>query len=138
MKEVFADAVYWIALFHPTENLHEKAKTASAELGNAKIATSEMVLCEVLNHLAARGEKIRARSAEMVEQLRKHPNVVVIPQTSDLFQRALDRYKNRADKEWSLTDCASFIVMEQRKMDSSLTYDKHFEQAGFVALLKSK
>ena len=42
----------------------------------------------------------------------------------------------RPDKDWSLTDCISFVVMQERNIQDALTADHHFEQAGFVALLK--
>jgi predicted nucleic acid-binding protein len=44
--------------------------------------------------------------------------------------------KARLDKEWSLVDCASFVVMQHRSIVEALTADHHFEQAGFVRLLK--
>jgi predicted nucleic acid-binding protein len=46
-------------------------------------------------------------------------------------------YRGRPDKEWSLTDCISFVVMGERSLTEALTSDHHFEQAGFTALLKS-
>lgn len=45
-------------------------------------------------------------------------------------------YRGRSDKEWSLTDCVSFNIMRERGLTSALTYDHHFEQAGFEALLR--
>ena len=54
----------------------------------------------------------------------------------ELFDRALNFYHRHSDKEWSLTDCTSFIVMRDQGIKEALTGDKHFEQAGFVALLK--
>jgi predicted nucleic acid-binding protein len=45
-------------------------------------------------------------------------------------------YVNRPDKQWSLTDCISFVVMEREGIADALTGDKHFEQAGFNVLLK--
>jgi predicted nucleic acid-binding protein len=48
----------------------------------------------------------------------------------------MDLYLNRPDKEWSLTDCISFVVMEREGLTDALTGDNHYEQAGFVALLK--
>ncbi len=42
----------------------------------------------------------------------------------------------RPDKEWSLVDCASFVLMRQREINEALTSDHHFEQAGFSRLLK--
>ncbi|MCU0535569.1 MAG: hypothetical protein MUD14_16890 [Hydrococcus sp. Prado102] len=44
-------------------------------------------------------------------------------------------YKQRPDKGWSLTDCISFVVMEQLKIKQAFTCDRHFEQAGFINLL---
>jgi type I restriction enzyme R subunit len=66
-----------------------------------------------------------------------NPNITVVPQTRDLFRRAVDRYENRGDKEWSLTDCASFLVMEELGIKEALAHDHHFEQAGFTALLRN-
>ena len=59
-----------------------------------------------------------------------------MPQTSDQFERALSRYEERIDKDWSLTDCASFLIMEAEGMGAALTHDQHFAQAGFQALLR--
>jgi predicted nucleic acid-binding protein len=48
----------------------------------------------------------------------------------------VDLYRRRPDKAWSLTDCISFVVMQREGITEALTGDQHFEQAGFVALLK--
>ena len=53
-----------------------------------------------------------------------------------MFERGLDLFVNRPDKEWSLTDCISFVVMREHGLTEALTADHHFEQAGFVRLLK--
>jgi predicted nucleic acid-binding protein len=45
--------------------------------------------------------------------------------------------KSRKDKVWSQVDSSSFIVMQQLKLQEALTTDRHFEQAGFVRLLKA-
>ena len=63
-------------------------------------------------------------------------SAVVVPAETDLFRRGLDLYHNRPDKEWSLTDSISFVVMKDRGLTEALTGDHHFEQAGFVALLR--
>ena len=41
----------------------------------------------------------------------------------------------RMDKEWGLTDCVSFVVMQERNLTQALTTDRHFSQAGFADLL---
>jgi hypothetical protein len=59
-----------------------------------------------------------------------------VPASSGLFAQALDLYHQHRDKEWTLTDCTSFLVMRERDITGVLTGDHHFEQAGFTALLK--
>ena len=58
-----------------------------------------------------------------------------MPASHDLFQEGLFLYSRRRDKAWPLTDCISFVVMEDEEIEDALTGDRHFEQAGFGALL---
>ena len=53
------------------------------------------------------------------------------------FSEAFEAYRRRLDKEWSLTDCASFALMRERGLSEALAHDRHFEKAGFVALLRA-
>jgi uncharacterized protein len=69
-------------------------------------------------------------------KLREQPDVEIVPSTSDLFQRGTEFFSARPDKEWSLTDCISFVAMNERNITDALTSDHHFEQAGFRILLK--
>ena len=72
----------------------------------------------------------------MVRNLEARPDVEIVPQTEAQFRAAVERYAGRPDQTWSLTDCASFLVMEQRNITEALAYDRDFEQAGFTALLR--
>jgi len=45
-------------------------------------------------------------------------------------------FSRRVDKAWSLTDCTSFVVMQEEGLTDALTTDHHFEQAGFAVLLQ--
>ena len=58
-----------------------------------------------------------------------------MPPTLELLEQGMDLYARRPDKEWSLTDCISFVVMSQNGLEEALTGDHHFEQAGFRILL---
>ena len=80
---------------------------------------------------------MRAIAINAVSGILANPNVEVVPQTSLQFREAFELYKSRADKGWSLTDCASFNLMKERGVTEALAHDGHFEQAGFVALLRS-
>jgi predicted nucleic acid-binding protein len=72
----------------------------------------------------------------LLEVIRTSPEYIVLQATAPLFDAGLTLHAQRPDKEWSLTDCISFVVMEQRGIAEALAYDHHFEQAGFVALLR--
>lgn len=136
MKRVFADTAYWVALLNARDDLHEKAKAISSSIGAARFITSEMVLTELLNYFGGKGERLRKMAAALAERLRNDPNMAIVPQTSVQFQGALSLYAERNDKAWSHTDCASILVMKDQEIQEALTHDRHFEQAGFRALLR--
>ena len=136
MKVVFADTGYWVALLNPNDPLHEKAIATSKGLGKFRHLTTEMVLDELMAALSS-PLPVRALVTRGVEAIRANPNVEVVPQTSIQFREAFELYKRMADKEWSLTDCASFELMKARGISEALAHDRHFEQAGLVALLRS-
>ncbi len=136
MKQLFADTGYWIALFDPKDQLHGKALGISAALGEVVIVTSEMVLTEFANHFANRGPQFRETVTKVIDGIRGNPNARLSPQTSLQFQSAVAQYRTFLDKEWSLTDCASILVMQEQDIHEALAHDHHFIQAGFRALLR--
>ena len=135
MSEIFVDAVAWIALVNKRDSLHEKAKKVFLDLRgrNYEFVTTEFVLIEFANALSA--PDFREKAAIFIEGLRESPNVEIVPASSELFSIGLRLYRNRLDKEWSLVDCTSFIVMKEKKIVEAFTEDHHFEQSGFVKLL---
>lgn len=136
MNNVFADTSYWIALINPRDDLYGRLhsfRDASPEL---RIVTTQWVLIELLNYFAERGNRLRESASTLVESLSESTDVVVVPHTGEAFLEAFQVYASRPDKSWSMTDCASFLIMQRYGIDSALTYDHHFEQAGFKALLR--
>ena len=128
----FADTSYFIALLGPTDFAHDLAEEFSKSVNG--IVTTEWILLELADGLADTGNRhLFTATRDTVYQT---AGAEVVPLDMDLHARAIDLYENRHDKEWSLTDCVSFIVMTDRKLHEALTTDHHFEQAGFVALLK--
>lgn len=99
----------------------------------AQLVTTEFVLLEVANALSALSTRIQA--VTLIDGLRSLPTVRIIPAAADLLTSGLTLYRQRPDKEWSLTDCISFIVMQHEQITQAFTSDHHFEQAGFVKLL---
>ena len=136
MPEVFADTGYWIALFNARDGLHERARAITRELGAYQIVTTEMVLVEFLNYAGGAGSEARRLGGARVREIREDDRVEVVAQTSSQFWDAVDLYAARLDQRWSLADCASFLLMEERGIQEALSFDHHFEQAGFIALLR--
>jgi uncharacterized protein len=136
MERVFAATGYWIALLNPRDDLHHKATAVARDHGLGQIVTSEMVLTEFLNSFSDYGPRLRQAAATAVASLRDTSQIVIVPQTTLLFERALKRYQDMSDKSWSLTDCSSFLIIEEERLASALTHDRHFAQAGFQTLLR--
>jgi predicted nucleic acid-binding protein len=133
MKAVFADAFYFVALLNRADQHHSKAAAAARDLRN-NLVTTEWVLAEVADALAASASRRLVTS--FIRDLSQDPKVKIIPATTDLFQRGLRLYEKRPDKQWSLTDCTSFVTMKDENLAGALTGDEHFAQAGFKALLR--
>ena len=136
IRTLFADSGYWIAIMYPGDQLHLRARQMAAGLASVQIVTTQMVLTEALNFISDLGEFRRRFATQMVQALEDNPGVEIVPQTDAQFRAALERYAFRIDQRWSLTDCASFLVMEERNITEALAYDRDFEQAGFAALLR--
>ena len=77
----------------------------------------------------------RALATNFIEELRRGRRVEVISASTTLFDAALTLYRQRPDKDWGLTDCASFVLMRDRGLTDALATDEHFRQAGFRPLL---
>ncbi len=135
MKIVFADAGYWIALVSPGDDHHARAREVSVALGKFRTVTSELVLTEMLSVLSA--PVTRGVASQVVQRVMADPNTEVVPLTGLQFRAALSFYDERPDKNWSLVDCASFLIMQEKGIREALAHDHHFEQAGYVALLRT-
>jgi len=137
MNCIFADACYWIALMNRNDQLYATAVKLREKLSHAQVITTDEVLGEVLNFFAGRGPHLRMMAAQAVDGIRADMRVHVIEQSRTTFDGGLTLYKSRSDKEYSHVDCVSFSLMTQNGIGEALTDDHHFQQFGFVALLRT-
>ncbi len=133
MNRVFADSFYFFAVLNPKDEAHRKA-LEFATRHEEPVVTTAWVLTELADGLAVTAH--RAAFSRLVARLQADPENEIVPPTELLMTRGFELYDTRPDKQWSLTDCISFLVMQDRKMTEALTGDRHFEQAGFTVLLK--
>jgi uncharacterized protein len=132
MSAVFADTFYFLALLNDRDAGHAKALVIAAT--NRELVTTAWVLTEVGDAFSA--PENRAAFIDLLDMLRDAPDARIIGPSQELFDQGLDLFRQRPDKEWSVTDCISFIVMRQLGITEALTGDRHFEQAGFRELFR--
>ena len=133
MTAVFADTVFFLALLNEKDEFRERAVALSGSL-RRPLVTTAWVLTELADGLADTPGRTLFRP--FVSRFLADPRAEVVPATQELLDFGVELYHDRADKEWSLTDCVSFLVMQQRGIIEALTADHHFQQAGFEILLK--
>lgn len=132
LRDVFADTVFWIALVGKQDQFHERAQYWALRI-TGRITTTVPVLLETANALSR--PAWRAHVVTLIDQLQQRDDVEIIALTPDLWRRGWELYRNRHDKAWSLSDCISFLVMQDAGLVDALTADEHFRQAGFRAVL---
>lgn len=129
---LFADTWYFIAVYDRFDGHHARALRLRSLYGAARVVTHEIVLSEMLSYFSnegARGREIGVQAARLMLR-----NIEVLTPTRPLFERSLDLYAARPDKEYSLVDCMSMLVMRDRGISHVLTNDHHFRQEGFTVL----
>jgi len=132
---VFVDTSFFVALLNSSDADHALALSLQNEARVQRIrkVTSEYVLMELGDGLARL--KFHQLASRLISLLRQDPSFEIVPSSTDLFARAVRLYDQRPDKEWGLTDCSSFIVMQELNLKAVLSADHHFRQAGYQALL---
>ncbi len=136
MKLVFADTLYWIAIFLPNDPWASAA--TSIDLMGAALVTTEEVLAEFLTAVSGHGDQTRRLACKFVRAILNDPDIQVVEQSHTSFLGGLTLYEKRPDKQYSLADCISMNVMRRMKIREILTQDRHFFQEGFVRLLPRK
>jgi len=120
MTRVFADSFYFFAILNPKDDAHQRALRFATERAEP-IVTTAWVLTELADGLAATSR--RAAFAQLVSRPHAEPGNEIMPPDEELMVRGTALYDARPDKQWSLTDCISFIVMEDRQIVEALTGD---------------
>jgi predicted nucleic acid-binding protein len=132
-RRLFLDSAFVQAWFNRNDQHHLRAVEWARVLDTAvEVWTTEAVLVETGNALSATN---RTAAVDFIKGAYRTANVRVVQVDTALLREALNLYEQRADKEWGLTDCISFVVMAAQGLTEALSPDHHFTQAGFVALM---
>ncbi|MGC4121548.1 MAG: type II toxin-antitoxin system VapC family toxin [Myxococcales bacterium] len=134
--EVFLDTAYAVALSSRHDKFHVQAMRLAGDIRTAgvRLVTSRAIVLEIGNALSR--QRYRGAAIRLLEGLEDDPAIEIVPVSEQLYQRGWQLYRQRPDKEWGLTDCISFVVMQERGIMEALTSDEHFQQAGYRALMR--
>jgi len=135
MAETFLDTSFAIALTVTSDRHHERARLLASRIRDDRsvLVTTHGVLAEIGDAFSR--EPYRISAVRLLQSLLRDPNVVILAITPERFAAGFQLFMERTDKTWGLTDCISFVVMRERGITEALTADRHFQQAGYSALL---
>ena len=136
MKWVFADTQWWVATTAAADPWARVAEKVERELGPRHVVTTDEVLIEFAGFLSGSGPFVRGLVTEIIRRCLEWPDVSVVAQSRESLLHGLLLYEARRDKGYSLVDCVSMLTAQRLGIVEVLTADRHFEQEGFVALLR--
>jgi uncharacterized protein len=132
MIAVFADTSYYLALMNSNDRSHAATCRWTSDYSGTFLTTA-WVIAELANAMSQSSN--RPFFLSLLRDLETDNRVKILPPSKELFDRGLELYSHRMDKNWSLTDCISFLVMSDSKLTDAATLDHHFAQAGFHVLI---
>jgi predicted nucleic acid-binding protein len=137
MKTVFVDTSALIAIGNKRDAFHYQAVEMREKLKQAKVnfVTTSGVLLEFGNAFSP--INLKPASIKMIEAITLSQKWNCVNINNYLMQKGFELYKQMQDKSWGFVDCISIIVAKNMKIHEIFTTDHHFEQAGFLILLKT-
>ena len=127
------DTSAYFALLDTDDANHQQARTLSARLiaESWRLFTTSFVLAETHALLSNRlSQQIATRFLRDME----HSPTTLLWVTPRDVERARAIIYQYDDKDFSLTDAASFAVMERLRIPAAFTFDRHFAQYGLTVL----
>ena len=124
------DTSAWLAYANRTDKCHAEVRGALKRFEGRLVTTNfvfdeTVTLCRRLGHGTATLVGDALRSLDLVDMVRVRP--------SD-EQDAWQLFKDRADKEYSFTDCTSFVIMRRLSLSRAAALDEDFRREGFEAV----
>lgn len=136
---IFVDTAGWAELADTDQPHHAHAMEIyrHAKRRGRRVVTTNYVIAELVALLTSPLHFSRPRVIAYIRSLKISGYIEIVYLGRDLDEQSWQLLQARQDKQWSLVDCSSFVVMQMLGITEALTTDHHFVQAGFIRLLKS-
>jgi len=134
-NDILMDSAGFLALWDASDTLHRTAVRLHKELlkKRCRFFVTDYVADETAPLLRIRHS--HSAAADFLETIERSESLHLEWITPDRFHAAVVLFRRYQDKEWSFTDCVSFVTMRELRIQEAFSSDHHFEQAGFVPLL---
>lgn len=134
--DVFMDSAGFLALWDAGDEHHAAAVRMQGDLARRRrrFLTTEYVVDETVTLLLVRHS--HAAAVDFLETMERSEAVRLEWIGPERFHAAGALFRKHSDKQWSFTDCVSFVTMRELRVREAFTTGRHFKQAGFVPMLK--
>jgi len=135
-NDLFVDTSGWAYYLDRQDSLHPTIASLvkQAIIERRRLATTNYILDELVALLSSRYRLPRPQVITAINAIKKDASVEVVHIERPMDDEAWALLEIRLDKEWSLVDACSFVVMRRSGMREALTTDHHFTQAGFIRI----
>jgi uncharacterized protein len=132
MNPVFVDTGYLLALEIANDQHHQAAVQHWQRIVTTlpPLVTTSYVFDEVVTFFNSRGH--HAKAVQIGNDLLRSASLQLIHVDERLFYEGWTYLQQHQDKDYSLTDCISFVVMQRLSISTAFAFDRHFAQAGFT------
>lgn len=112
---------------------HEVAITVSQKLEAEKalLITTDYILDEAYTLLRS---ILGYKAAILFGQEIQRGGIEIVQIDPSIQKEAWEIFEKYSDKDFSFTDCTSFVVMNHAKIETAFTFDRHFQQYGLRTL----
>jgi hypothetical protein len=139
VRTLFVDASYFVAIFNEDDEWHAPALRLGDEFARAsdvRFVTTLAVLGEFLTSMSRRHDAMKTEAVAFVRRVLDRPQFEIVTVDRSLFDSAVELFSRRLDKEYSMVDCISMVICQQRSITEVLTADRDFQQERLRALLR--
>lgn len=132
MKTIFADTSFLVAYYNIKDENHLVARRFIQNNHKTIYVITDYIFDEFLTVLLSRRNK--SLSIEAGAKILADKNIRRLRINDEIFQKTWEIYRIFKDKQWSFTDCSSYVLMKNLSINEGLSFDEHFSQFGFTTL----